>query len=225
MLERTDGTFSIDVSDNKMSTTLSARKPSGGSKPLSLKDVSAAILALGLEPLEKEQIRDGVLRWNRSYSRVLTAVPLCEGKPAEAGTDAEVDWDHPCADEESATLLRERLVGAAGLSSEAEFPSDQAQWLVETSAQHIICSLVPGRPPTAGADVFGATIESAAGSGPTFQLHENVSRRENDFIAQEDGVVETVTEVDGGGAVTIHLRVHATCRSQSRWRLTGWRHT
>ena len=109
-----DGSFSVDVSEDRMFATLCARKPTGGGRGVALEDISAAIVAKGFASLDKARIREGVLAWYRGDALELTELPLCEGKPDEVGVDGDVEWVHPFADGDAADALRGKPRAAGG---------------------------------------------------------------------------------------------------------------
>ncbi|THB62850.1 MAG: DUF342 domain-containing protein, partial [Spirochaetaceae bacterium] len=201
-----DADFNISVSEDQMKAYLQIHKGRGRGKPLSLKEVGAAIKAEKLVGLDYAKIKEDLLAFFVSRDLDLTGYLLCEGVPPEEGEDREIEYnvDFLSGKDFSAAIaqLQAEPEGLQQMESGEVFPADSIQEMAPVAHEQRVITLSPPEPGTPGKDVYGKNIPGLPGKPAMLVLHENLAEKGNVIIALEEGILDK-GEIEG----TTHLRV------------------
>lgn len=204
-----DGFFSIDVSEDKMTAKLVMIKGRGRGKPLVLKEVGLAIKKSGIKGLDLEKIKQDILTFYRSKNHELKDYILAEGTPPKVSGKAEVKHEVAFLEEAVVGEIRgrlEKLTGQEdpGFESLEKFPPSQVQEMATVVEDQSVAVLtVPKGEP--GKDIYGNTVQPDEGDGPGYVLYENLRLNDNIVVAAMAGIVDWA-ETDEG--VLMRCRPH-----------------
>ena len=206
-----DGSFSVDASDDKLKGLLNAVKGGGRGAPLVLKEVGAAIKNSGFKGMDYEKIKQDLLEFQKGPERELKDYLLAEGKPPAEGEDRTVEYTCPFVEEkELEQLQRVEELGPEILkryASLGEYPLQTVTKMAAVRKNSVVANLAGSGKGEDGLDVFGAKIEGGKGSDPMVTLLENIERREDEYYALEDGILDVI-EGESQEGLTLRVREH-----------------
>ncbi len=189
-----NSSFEIKVTDDKLKATITLRKGRGTGKPLSLKEVGAAIKAGGFKGLDYAKINAEIVAFYKSEAQELADYVLAEGKAPTKGPDRKMECSVKFFDAKAAEAAKQAArdlpPSLADIPSLADFPVEAASEMGTVEKDQRILVLSPpvlGQP---GVDVYGAVIPGGAGADPEIVIRENIDRKQNVVISLIDGIYE-----------------------------------
>lgn len=200
-----DASFDIFVTDDKLHATLNVHKGKGRGKPLSLREVGAAIKQSGLKQLDFKKIQTEITEFFESSEFDLTGYILAEGESPAEGQERKAEFTLRFYPDEKTNTLRERLAAAKEKpDSLEEFPPEKILKTAPVEAEQLICTLDPFVPGENGRDVYGQEIPGKPGPTPEFRLFENIEQKELVISTTAAGILD-YGEEDG----VYYLRVRS----------------
>ena len=204
-----DAAIRIRISDDRLKAFLDLRKGRGSGRPLSLREVGAAIRESGLVGMDLVRIKTDITEFHRSGSGELEDYILAEGREPTRGTGGETVWDVDFLPGKTLTELKQaaerRPGGLSGLDSVLSFPVEAAEAAAHVEANRRVLSLNPGADGIPGRDVFGAAIPPLEGGETSLILRENLGRRGNLVVTLARGILEKRSVPEG---LEIRVRPH-----------------
>ncbi len=196
-----DASFDIFVSEDKLKAVLNITKGTGRGKPLSLKELGAAIKDSKLKGLNLAQIKQDILEFYESPATQLAGYILAEGTAPTAGPAQEYEFEaHPVPDEKLAQLKeRARLFpdAVSGMRSLTELPISAVTQMAPVIEDQRIVTITPAENGQPGTNVYGATMPGLPGPAPKFRLLENLQQKGNVIISSIDGILDRADTENG----------------------------
>ncbi|HOV63819.1 MAG TPA: FapA family protein [Spirochaetia bacterium] len=205
-----DASFSITVSEDKLTATLSIKKGRGRGKPLVLNEVGKLIQKSGLKGLNYKQIQEDLVAFYRGPATELKAYILGQGVAPQVPEKRTVTFTVPFLAPEEVEKIRERAQNLpqgsfSGLASIDEFPLSSVEGMALVKQGDVIAALTPQPKLEPGKDVFGRLIPPTAGAAFPLEALENVQLEKDALVAQCIGIADRITR---GDTVCIRVRPH-----------------
>ncbi|MCA1753672.1 MAG: FapA family protein [Spirochaeta sp.] len=196
-----DASFDIFVSEDKLKAVLSVTKGTGRGKPLSLKEMGAAIKDSKLKGLNLAQIKQDVMEFYESPETQLTGYVLAEGTAPTEGPAQEYEFEvHPLSDEKLVQLKERAQLfpdAASGLRSLTELPIAEVTQMAPVIEDQRIVTLTPVEVGQSGTNVYGASTPGLPGPAPKFKLFENIEQKGNVIISSIEGMLDRADTEEG----------------------------
>lgn len=204
-----DASFDIFVSEDKLKAVLNITKGTGRGKPLSLKELGAAIKDSKLKGLNLTQIKQDIMEFYESPETQLTGYILAEGTAPTMGPAQEYEFEaHPVSEDKLAQLKeRAQLIPDAisGVRSLEEFPISSVTQMSPVIEDQRIVTLTPAEIGQPGTNVYGATAPGLPGTAPEFKLFENLQQKGNVIISSIEGMLD---RADTDNGFVLRVRPH-----------------
>ncbi len=204
-----DASFDIFVSEDKLKAVLNITKGTGRGKPLSLKELGAAIKESKLKGLDLAKIKQDIMQFYESPETHLTGYILAEGTAPTMGTAQEYEYEaHPLPDDKLAQLKElARLLPDAlsDLRSLSEFPISAVTQMAPVIEDQRIVTLTPPEVGQPGTNVYGASTPGLPGPAPQFKLFENLQQKGNVIISSIEGILD---RADTDNGCVLRVRPH-----------------
>ena len=204
-----NASFEIKVSEDKLKATLNLKKGRGTGKPLSLKEVGAAIKAGNFKGLNFEKIKTDIMEFYKSEAQELTDYLLAEGKAPTRGPDRKIECSVKFFDPKTLDKMKQTAAefpaGLDKIPSLAGFPIDTATEMGFVEKEQRVLVLSPPVMGQPGTDVYGSALPGTAGADPEILIRENLDRKQNVVIAMIDGVFEQRSQE---GRIEMRVRPH-----------------
>lgn len=192
-----DASFDIFVTEDKLHATLNIHKGKGRGKPLSLREIGAAIKKSGLKGLDFKKIQTEITEFFEGPEFDLTGYVLAEGEPPTAGQDRQVEFAVRFYPDDQTKTLRDRLADSDEKPDSIElFPPEKVSRTAPVETAQLICTIDPIVPGQPGRDVYGQEILGQSGSVPEFRLFENVEQKELVISTTASGILDFGQEDD-----------------------------
>ena len=191
-----DAFFQIEASEDRLKGLLSVRKGSGKGKPLVLKDVGAAIKKSGFKGMDFDQIKKDLLEFYRSRRTEMNEYVLAEGTPPSAGSDQVLTFHCSFLADEKVQQLKESCVPVDDMPSLQIFAPETVRKMAFVSIGTVAAEITSSEGGEEGVDVYGNKLPGLKGKEPPLSLQENILIKNNEIIANEDGILDVI-EAEG----------------------------
>ena len=203
-----DGSFEINVSEDKLKAELLLHKGRGNGKPLVLKQVGGAIKASGLKSLDLKKIQEMILEFYKG-PETDTVIPLCEGTAPEHGEAGELQYELEFLSDTPAEDIRKRIADlpeeyVKAIESAEEYPLEEASAFAVVQAEQQI-AVLPVDDAKKGVDVYGAEIGAEIAGHSDLKTLENVEVKDGKIVSTASGLLE---RFDGENRRAFRIRAH-----------------
>lgn len=193
-----DGWFKVESSEDRLKGLLSVRKGSGKGKPLVLKEIGAAIKKSGFKGLDFDKIKADLLEFYRSGQIEMNGYVLAEGEPPTRGEDKSFEYLCTFLKEDELKELR-GLPLPEGADTDAiesleTYPLSSVGKMAFVEVGFVIAEIIAGENGEEGKDVYGNTLPGLPGNDPPLQLKENLLSKDNEIIANENGILDVIED-------------------------------
>jgi uncharacterized protein (DUF342 family) len=189
-----DAEASVDVAEDGLSARLTLRKGRGEGRQLDLAEVGDAIRRCKLKGMDGSRIKQAILEFHRGPDAVLEGYLLVEGREAEPGEDARIEWKAKFMDPERVEEIRRqslaRMDRLKALKSLGEFPLEAVDAVAEVKEREVVAVVRPATAGRPGVDVFGAVRPGSKGRDLPLRLFENLQSAGSQLVAQVQGILE-----------------------------------
>ncbi|QEN04843.1 DUF342 domain-containing protein [Thiospirochaeta perfilievii] len=203
LTKKRESVAKIDINPSKTRATLVLKKGAGPGQKLTLKRIGQLIRDSKIKGMNLDSIKKTILDFYKSKKLSLEFV-IVEGKTATRGEARRLKYQKEFISVDKIEGIIDRIDNEI----ETFYPSFKlftkddisSGLLVKKGLEFaILTDPVDGDD---GIDIYGNTIKGLVGNDPIIKTYENISVKQNKYIAEIDGILD-VGEIDG----ETHLRV------------------